>query len=166
MLAERYWECRNAKQAALDVGYAESVAATQAWAMIRSPEVQQHLREIEMERRDAVGISHNDIVRELAAVAFADLGEFISWDANGVITLKASEEFTIDKLKSIKTIGRDRSGNLTVLLHDKMGALRMLGEYLGMWDGKAGNSGPKELTITCNLGAPVAAKDPDDDLND
>lgn len=165
--AEAYWKLRNAKQAALAVGYSESVAATQAHIILRSREVQTHLREFENERREAVGIAANDIIREVAAVAFADLGEFVSWDANGTITLKASEEFTLDKLKAIKTIGRDRAGNLTVLLHDKMGALKMLGEYLGMWDGKSHDNGPKELVINCNLGAPVKAlEEGADELND
>jgi Terminase small subunit len=109
------------------------------------------------------GVTRIRIVDELGAIAFADIGEFIDWSnetqqvasdlkkrigadiENGSklgedvvvltnrVVLKPSQKLTREQRRAIAKISQDRYGNVRLAMHDKIGALKMLGTALGMF---------------------------------
>jgi hypothetical protein len=81
-----------------------------------------------------------DVIRELAIVAFSSLDDY-AWDEHGIEPDPDAPPHVMRAVQSVKKrVKYERQGEATVpvvtwefKLWDKMGALRMLGDYLGMW---------------------------------
>ena len=84
-------------------------------------------------RRDAV-------LGELDALAAAEITDVLSWDADGEVHVRASEELPARVRKAIKRVKvrPTSAGNeIEVELHDKMAALRLLSKHTGLLDDAA-----------------------------
>jgi phage terminase small subunit len=97
-------------------------------------------------------VSVERILRELAAIAFSDIGKAVTWgpsvqvreeeDEDGrrvkVITsavlLVPSEKLDQDTARAIAAVSQGSTGALRIKMHDKLAALVALGKHLGMFD--------------------------------
>lgn len=128
----------NATQACLRSGYKGKSAGAEGHKLLKKPEIQQAIR-------DAVGRFLDDreslLVRtidEYKALAFSKLTDYISWDNQGNITIKASEDIDDRALlslerKPITSDGQVIDHEVRIKLQDKIRGLEGLSRYLGIF---------------------------------
>lgn len=89
-------------------------------------------------------VTIQQVIEELAAIAFTDLRDVVSWDGDTVI-LKDSAELSpaaaasVREVKQTRTVTRGKDDyeqirdQREIKLHDKVQALKLLGTHLGMF---------------------------------
>jgi phage terminase small subunit len=134
---EEYLVDLNPRAAAQRAGYAAAVG----YNLLYKPEVAAAVREAQAERTRRTRIGVDRVVRELAAVAFSDIRNAASWkavaeDADGPryrLDVKDSARIDEGTSAAIQEIRRYSWGAVRIKLHDKLGALALLGRHLGMF---------------------------------
>lgn len=131
----------NATQAAIRAGYSAKTAAETASRLLTNVKVSE---EIERRRKALAvrsGVTPERVLQELAAIAFSDAGDFAQvtrvklpgtdiW-VKGV-SLVETRKLNTAQRAAIAGIKQGRNG-VEVKLLDKLGALRMIGDHLGMF---------------------------------
>ena len=116
----------------------------------------------ELQRGGAVRaeVTVERVVRELAAIGFADIRKAVMWRANvtgmvedddGTQRMAVTNEVCLidsDKLDDVTAlavaeISQTDKGGLRIKLHDKLGALTQMGRHLGMFTDRQELSGPE-----------------------
>jgi phage terminase small subunit len=150
----------NGAAAARRAGYSENSAKQIASENLTKPDL---MKAIEEAFAALGGITRIRIVDELGAIAFSDIGEIVDWSnetqqvasdlkkrigadiENGSkpgeevvvltnrVVLKPSHKLTREQRRAIAKVAQDRYGNVRIEMHDKIGALKMLGTALGMF---------------------------------
>jgi phage terminase small subunit len=137
----------NATAAAERAGYtgkSRDVIAKIGHGLLQKVEVQTALAVARAQRRERLTIDGDNVVMELARIAFARMTDVARWDDEEV-TLFDSDQLDDDAravVKEIRTTRTDRtmrSGEVevthrrTVVMHDKLAALDKLARYLGIY---------------------------------
>lgn len=164
LFADEYLIDYNATRAYKAAGYAvttDGSAATSAIRLLRNAKVHQYIKEIQDERVQRVEIRQDQVLFELAKIAFANGSDFAK-----VVTKKVPQEVIdpqtgepelvecesqeveivdTDKLSAntraaISGIKRGRNG-IEVSSYDKLKALELLGKHMGMFTDKVEVSG-------------------------
>lgn len=82
------------------------------------------------------------LIKELLAVSTANIGNYMSFDENDNPVFDLSK-CTPDQLAAIKSVEVESNANalsaaskskVKVIFHDKLPAIKMLGEYIGLWN--------------------------------
>ena len=84
---------------------------------------------------DAEDMSPDKVVREYITIGTSDIGEFVTKDGFGQLTIKSMNEIDPMKRRAIKKIETRMTNNgpvFNITLHDKLPALRALSEMMGM----------------------------------
>ena len=99
--------------------------------MLTKSNIGEALEHAQEERRLRVELEADDVVRQLAVIAFANIADFVTWDEGGTRLLSAE---TIDqtKMTAVQNVMSGYHG-VTVRLHDKLRALELLAKHLGMF---------------------------------
>jgi phage terminase small subunit len=142
---EEYLKDLNATQAAIRAGYSAKTAQEQGSRLLSNVMVADALARAKAERSARIGLTADRVLEELAAVAFARMPDYADWGTGKQMGLKPSEELTdqqaaavaqvVEIEKFIKTLGEDEqlmSRERSIKLHDKMGALKLLCQHLGI----------------------------------
>jgi phage terminase small subunit len=133
---DEYLVSFNAFQSALKAGYSEHTA--RKCELLHLPKVQAYLQAGMKRTSERLEISHDMILRELAKVAFANMGDY--YDENAV--LKPMNELTPDQKAAIchyqliDCVGDygERAGELSkIKLHNKMSALDKIARHTGFY---------------------------------
>ena len=74
----------NATQAAIRAGYSERTVVVQASRLLTNVNVQQAVALAILKRSERTEITQDRVLEELARVAFADIGEYVTWGPDGV----------------------------------------------------------------------------------
>lgn len=108
--------------------------ARKAQEVAANPKVRELLEEMRQDQFERCRIEYDNTLRNLLAIAFADFTDFYDFDGK---TLRAKDLKTVPEHKwaAIKSI-RVNKKHVTITLHNKLNALKALGEHLGMFDGK------------------------------
>ena len=136
----------NATQAAIRAGYSEKAAAEIAYENLRKPQISLAIEQAFKALQAKSGVTPEQVVKELARIAFADMGEFATWEPNG-LRLRDSGELTPDVLAAVAEVGEtvgEKTNTLRFKLHDKVKALALLGKHLGMFADRVEHSGRVE----------------------
>jgi len=148
----------NASAAARRAGYSKKTAGAQAHKLLKNAEIQGEIQRNMQKRAARTEVTQERVVNELARIGFSDLREVADWDESGQ-QWKSSDELTDDAAASIKDIKftterrRDRNGdtidtvNAHMAMHDKRGALELLGRHLGIFKDNVNISTDEPLTI-------------------
>lgn len=152
---EEYLRDLNATQAAIRSGYSARTANEQGSRLLANVSVAEAVARAKAERSARVGLTADRVIEELAAVAFARMPDFADWGTGRQMGLTPSEELTdqqaaavaqvVETEKFIKTLGEDEqlmSRERSIKLHDKLGALKLLCQHLGIAAEKHEHSGP------------------------
>ena len=103
-----------------------------------------------MQNREAVAYT-------LLCMANTKITDIMTWDSQGNVQIKASEDIPEHALQAIKNIKQrtDKDGNsyLDIELHDKIGVLRLLAKASGLLD-NADDGSDKPSVIGINVQAP------------
>ena len=135
---EEYARTGVAERAAIDAGYSRNTARAQGTRLLENVGVKAYLRKLQGAAAELAQVKINDVMQELALIAFADLTEFVEWDADGV---RLKQSTTLDELRRRAIIEVRQTGNgITIKLADKGAALERLGKALGMFVDKVEHS--------------------------
>ena len=138
----------NATQAAIRAGYSENTANEQGSRMLAKVNVQRRIAELQAERAERLQIQHDDILRELASIAFASPAHYmdvVQVDGTSRILVKPTAEWTEQQKAAVISIKNTPNG-VEIRLSDKVKALELLGKHLGMFN-------RKELDVAVNQSA-------------
>lgn len=114
----------NATQAAIRAGYSAKNANQHGYRLLTIPEIAAAVADGNARRLSLLDMTHADVLRELAVVAFGRLTNVATWNGR-TIRLKPSEALTKDDAALVAEVGMTRHGP-TVKMADKVGALKTL----------------------------------------
>lgn len=137
--------------AAVRAGYSPNESSSTAGRLLRDPTVAMAVQRAQDKRAYRTEVTADQVLTELARVAFASVHDFMRETDDGKLVLDV-EHLDPDVASTIKKIKThvDANGGVTteVELWDKMGALRDIARHLGMFSEEGG--------VTINVG-PVPA---------
>ena len=131
--AEGYLEHGQIKKAAIVAGYSEKSASSIGSILLRKPAVQAFLKaEMEFDQY-MTGITRRNWLMQQKVVGYSDIADYVEFSSSGV-TLKDSKKIPQELLKAIseisETVTKD-GGTVRFKLHNKLDALKMIGEHFG-----------------------------------
>lgn len=113
----------------------ESTASVCAAKLLRNAKVKSYLGKRKKARQERTEISQDRVLRELAAIAFTDVTDIVSYDHGGHVRIRATDDLEKDKKKIIAGIKEGQWGT-EVKFYDRLRALELLMKHLGMFDQK------------------------------
>lgn len=122
----------NGKAAATRAGYSPKSAVITASQLLAKPRIREQIDKVMAERSERTQITADQVVRELARVAFGNTKQIVSWGADGII-LRESSELSEDEAAAVASVEETKTG-LKVKQHDKVRALEALGRHLGIFE--------------------------------
>ena len=133
----------NATRAALAAGYSEDTAAKIGWENLQKPEIAKAVREKLLEMASRAEITAGAVLRELALLAFADMGQYNTIDEDGNVRMDF-RQIGPDGMRAVKKIKQevqfvgDANEKMPILktefeLYDKQAALDKLMRYMGLY---------------------------------
>lgn len=145
----------NGTQAAIRAGYAPRTANEQASRMLANVNIADAVAREKARLIGEAGITAERIMKELAALAFAQMPDFMEWGDDGQMRLKPSSQLSdmqaaaisqiTENEKYIKALGKGEklmSRERSIKLHDKLSAIEKLMKHMGMIVDKKEISGP------------------------
>jgi phage terminase small subunit len=143
---EEYPKDLNGTQAAIRAGYAADSAAQRGNWLLRQKKVLKALRK-EMKRiTERNKVNQDNVVRELARIAFSNMADFAEWDQGGVL-LRSSQVLSREATAVIKEVSETatpKSTTVKIKLYDKPQSLITLCRYLGILDRETEKDDAKE----------------------
>jgi phage terminase small subunit len=115
----------NATTSAIKAGYSSSYAHNKAHMMLKDEKIKAFIQHIKEARNTELFLDSVRVIQEYIKIAFADMTDFVEFDADGVC-LKDSRRVDGQLIMKVKE-GRD---GVSVELFDKMAALAKLERYL------------------------------------
>ena len=125
----------NATQASIRAGYSARNAGKIGPMLLGKVRIAEAISARQKKLSDKAEIKAERIINELAKIAFADMGNYATWGSRG-ITLKESADLTPDQTAAVSELSEtvtESGGSTRFKLHDKKGALELLGKHLGMF---------------------------------
>lgn len=143
----------NATQAAIRAGYSARTAEQQGSRLLRNVQVQEAIRQGQAERAERTQVTADRVVQELAALAFANMGDFLTIGADGTVQM----DFTRLREADLRAVTKFTQRHIPAgegpdivetkfELGSKVQALTKLGEYLGMFKQKVEHSADDALS--------------------
>lgn len=156
LFVDEYLIDLNATAAYKRAGYKAkgNAAEVNAARLLRNAKVQEALNERMKERQQRTEVTQDNVIKELAKIAFSDLKDFVRWDERGVDILDSEDVdgtvlAEISETVNIQVFpngGESEKRQKKVKPHDKMKALELLGKHLGMFTDKVEHSGSVTTT--------------------
>lgn len=158
----------NATQAAIRAGYNPRSATEIGAENLRKPHIFELINQAQMDREKRTEITGDDIVRELARIAFSDPRSVMTWGEADpdtglkAIDIKPSDSLTDDEaavIQSISEVILPTGGvKFEVKMNNKVQALHMLAKIKGMYIDK------KEVTANVRHEAGELTKETEDKI--
>lgn len=154
----------NASRAALAAGYAKETAAHTGWENLQKPQIAVEIRNKLLEMASRAEITAGAVLRELALLAFADMGQYNTIDEDGNVRMDF-REMGPDGMRAVKKIKQevqfvgDANEKMPILktefeLYDKQAALDKLMRYMGLY------AADNERKVTGQLNVEVREMEP------
>jgi len=143
----------NATQAAIRAGYSKKNADKIGWELLGKTRIKAAIDKAIKAREERTKVTQDKVVKELAKLAFSNMKEFAEWGPDGIRFIE-SEELDDEAAACVAEIAQVNTKNGTntkFKLHDKKGALELLGRHLGMFVDKheltGKDGGPVQFVI-------------------
>lgn len=137
----------NATQAAARAGYKDPNIGRQ---LIAKNNVSEEIQKEIDARRKRTEITQDDVLKELAAIAFSRTTDFASI-RGPIVELTPTDQLTEEQKKAVASIEQGNFG-IKLKLHDKVKALELLGKHLGMFTDRLEHTGEAALRIELGPG--------------
>lgn len=135
--AREYLVDFNATAAAIRAGYSPKTASQIGYKLLRRPDVTIEIHKARVRATEKSDLQVGRTLSELKAIAFADIGAFVTWDKDGKVTLRPMSEVDPNKLCALaevrEVIGPKGERGVHVKMRDPTPALQLLGKWLGMF---------------------------------
>ena len=135
MFVAEYLVDLNATQAAIRAGYSPRTAKSIGQRLLTFVDVQAAIQEAMKNREKRTLVTADMVVAELAKMGFSNIGKYAKWSGDSV-SLEPSEALGEDELACVAEVSQTATQNgnsVKFKLHDKKGALELLGRHLGMF---------------------------------
>ncbi len=134
IFAEEYLTDLNASRAyaAAYPGVTAVTARTNAAKLLKKEEIRAHIRARLKERQEKTHITEEQVLLELAEIAFADIGALVRVE-DGKLTAADTAALTPGQRRIIAGV-REGRGGIEYRFCDRLRALELLGRHLGMFD--------------------------------
>jgi phage terminase small subunit len=143
---EEYLADLNATQAAIRAGYSPKTAGQQAWDLLKKPEIEVAIAELQQARSQRCQITADMVLAELARLAFANMMDYMRIGDGGdpYVDLSALTrdraaglvQFVVEDFKDGRGEEARDVRKVRIKLHPKLPALIKLGEHLGLFKGQ------------------------------
>ncbi len=150
--AEEYLVDLNATQAAIRAGYSAKAAKPQGARLLTYANLVREIAKGVQRRSARTEVTADRVVEELAKLAFSDIEDYLQIRGDGTIRLDFSaipEGATAAISEIVQDVYMDGKGEdaepvkkTKFKLHDKLGALNLLGKHLKMFIERHEHSGP------------------------
>ena len=147
VFAREFVKDLNATQAAVRSGYSAPSAYSAAHRLLRKPRVREQITRLAAANQARVELEADNILRELLAIATADVADYVTKNADSSLALRQMEEIPPLSRRAIADVRRTKDG-FRLKLHPKLPALALLAKHVGLLVERHEVSGPG--------GAPVA----------
>lgn len=117
----------------------DETARTNGSRMLTNANVSKYIKERMNERSKRTEITQDNVLKELATIAFAKVTDFVTIE-NGVVIVKDTKDIPKDLLPAIASIKEGKNG-IEVSFYNKDKSLELLGRHLGMFNDKIEISG-------------------------
>lgn len=138
-------ETGNATQSYIDAKYSETGAGQAARNLLNKTYIVEYLNKRRAEIAKKADITADDVIKELAKIAFANSEDFFEWGEQQIelipdtnvftrvsrILIKPPDKINRDKKAAISGIKETAKGGLEFKFHDKIKALENLSKYFG-----------------------------------
>lgn len=134
-----------ARQAAIRAGYKPECAAMKGHRLLKAPALRAYIAELQAELSVKYKANAGCILYELGLVAFSDVADYLSF-GNEVKDLKSISEPARRAIASI-TVSHSYNkshADIQLKLHDKIGAIKLLGRYFGLFNQPAPTGAPAD----------------------
>lgn len=125
----------------------DEAAAANASKLLRNTKVAAYLAQRQRDIQQRTEITQDNVVQELAAIAFADIADYVQvkdYDGQPAVVITPTNEIPISKRKAIAGIKQSSNG-IELKLHNKLDALDKLGRHLGLFKQAEDNRYENEL---------------------
>lgn len=128
-------------QAAIRAKYSARTARAKACTLLQQPNIQRRVRELIEARNARVQIDQDRALREVAALAFAEMRKIATWDDTGINLIPSGQldPAVAAAVEEVRHRVTQFGVNVTVKLHPKLPALELLMRHLGMLDKAKGD---------------------------
>lgn len=151
----------NATQAAIRAGYKEGTAGQTAAENLKKPQIKKKIAQLQAEIAKRTEITADMVVRELAAIGFADVRECFDQLGN-IMNPKKLPDSIAKVVAGIDVIEVKKDVKVKKLkLWNKVAALESLAKHLGMYQQDAGATAININVIDAKQGAADASDQPD-----
>lgn len=147
----------NATQAAIRAGYSKKTAYSTGWENLRKPEIAEIIAERKKRQLDEAGINADRVLRELAKLGFANMGDYMRSTAEGDPYLDFSDltdeqkaalsEVTVEDYVEGRGENAREVKRVKFKLHDKRAALVDLGKHLKLFTDRVEHEGEAQIRI-------------------
>lgn len=137
----------NGKQAAIRSGYSERSAEVTASRLLSDDKVKGRISQLMEDRLERTKLTQDSVISELRKIAFSDIRDFVEWDNLGV-TIKSSVGISASSSQCVSMVSQKANkfgDTISFKLHDKVKALELLGNHLGMFKSNASGDGPETI---------------------
>ncbi len=170
----------NATQAAIRAGYNKNSARQIANQNLSKLYIRQAIDEALKEREQRTQITQDVVIGELAKIALTDIKNYLSYrtektvvgrtdtgepifDYTHVIDIKDSDQVDGSVVSEVQ---HNKDGTFKFKLHDKKGALELLGKHLKLFTDKTEHTGKDGGPIETKVTKPDLSALSDEELND
>ena len=124
----------DAAKAYVRAGYSKKGSGAGAAVLLAKPLIVNEIRSLREVYYAAYDTSTPRIRAELEKIAFSVLGDYVTWDPNGVVVTE-SDKLTPDQMAALADVPEVREDGMmpVVKLHNKLQALQLLGKANGMF---------------------------------
>ena len=147
LFAQEFLVDLNATQAAIRAGYSPNTANEQAVRLMAKPEVKAEVERLQAQSANTLQISRERVLLELSKIAFSDIKKLYQTNQRKFVYKSVSDipdEFW-PAISAIKITPSEWGDSIHITLHNKIGALEMLGRHLGLFE--ADNAQKQAITI-------------------
>lgn len=126
----------NAMRSAKAAGYSGDNHDVIGYQQLQKPIIQARIKELLAPKLKSLDISSQRILKELAKIAFSNMGDLAEWTDSGV-DFKHSKNLTRSQKAAIKEVSQEMNehgGKLSIKQHDKLKALELLGKYQSLFN--------------------------------
>lgn len=132
MFCKEYLIDLNATQAAIRSGYSKKTAKSIGQENLTKPDIQKRIGELIKARSDRCEITADNVLKELALIAFSDPRKVMKWGPKGV-ELRESSDLTDEEARLVSEVSQtitDAGGSIKLKMNDKVAALTLVGKHL------------------------------------
>ncbi len=159
MFIQEYLVDLNGTQAAIRAGYSENCARQIANENMSKPYIRQAIDEAVKEREKRTQVNQDVVIGELAKIALTDIKNYLAFrtektqvgtnddgtpiiDYAHVVDIKDSDQVDGSVISEVQL---NKDGTFKFKLHDKKGALELLGKHLKLFTDKVEHGGGVEI---------------------